>query len=428
MGKPDDAEGWLLHTMTIEGSRPLSGEIAISGAKNAVLPLLAAAACKPGVFRLERCPALTDVDATADILEHLGCTVSRAPGVIEVDSRGLCCSRVPRPMMLRLRSSVIFLGALLARCGEARLWLPGGCCIGARPIDLHLRALQSMGVTVEQSGEELRCFCDRLRGGDITLPYPSVGATENMLLAAMGAEGSVTIRDAAREPEVAALARFLCAMGAEVTGEGSAVLRVTAPGTPQNAVFTVPPDRIETATYLCALASAGGDLTLTHTVPAQLAPVIACLRNAGMEIECGCDTIRASCRKLRAIGCVRTGPYPAFPTDAQAPLMAALLRARGTTRLRETVFEHRFRHVEALRAMGADIAIRGRTARFRGVHALHGADVAAPDLRGGAAMVIAALGAEGVSHIRETQHIARGYERLCEKLRGLGAEISAGPE
>ena len=423
MGKPDDAEGWLLHILTIEGGLPLSGTVSVSGAKNAVLPLLAAAAAKPGVFRLDRCPALTDVDATADILEHLGCAVRRASGVIEVDSRGLCCSRVPRPMMLRLRSSVIFLGALLARCGEARLWLPGGCCIGARPIDLHLRALAQMGAAVEQDGDELRCRCDRLRGGEITLPYPSVGATENLLLAAMGAEGSVTIRNAAREPEVAALARFLRAMGAEVTGEGSAVLRITAPRTPRDAAFTVPPDRIETATYLCALASAGGSIELTDADPSQLLPVIACLRRAGMRIECAGGAIRASCGPLRAVGCVQTGPYPAFPTDAQAPLMAALLRARGTTCLRETVFEHRFRHVDALRAMGADIEIHGSTARIRGVRALHGADVSATDLRGGAAMVIAALGAGGVSHIRETQHIARGYERLCEKLRGLGAEI-----
>ena len=423
MGKPDDAEGWLLHILTIEGGLPLSGTVSVSGAKNAVLPLLAAAAAKPGVFRLDRCPALTDVDATADILEHLGCAVRRASGVIEVDSRGLCCSRVPRPMMLRLRSSVIFLGALLARCGEARLWLPGGCCIGARPIDLHLRALAQMGAAVEQDGDELRCRCDRLRGGEITLPYPSVGATENLLLAAMGAEGEVTIRNAAREPEVAALARFLRAMGAEVAGEGSAVLRITAPRTPRDAAFTVPPDRIETATYLCALASAGGSIELTDADPSQLFPVIACLRRAGMRIECAGGAIRASCGKLRAVGCVQTGPYPAFPTDAQAPLMAALLRARGTTCLRETVFEHRFRHVDALRAMGADIEIHGSTARIRGVRALHGADVSATDLRGGAAMVIAALGAAGVSHITQTQHIARGYERLCEKLRGLGAEI-----
>ena len=423
MGKPDDAEGWLLNTLTIEGGRPLSGTVTVSGAKNAVLPLLAATAAKPGRYRLERCPALSDVDATADILTHLGCAVRRAPGVIEVDSRRLCRCRIPRAMMLRLRSSVVFLGALLARCGEARLWLPGGCCIGRRPIDLHLKALRSMGVQVEQSGEELRCRCEALRGGVIELPFPSVGATQNILLAAMGAEGEVILRNAAREPEVAAMARFLRAMGAELTGEGSAVIRIAAPRTPRNASFEVPPDRIEAATCLCALAAAGGDLTLTHTRPSELSPVIDCLRRAGMRIECTQDAIHAVSRTLYGIGTVQTGPYPAFPTDAQAPLTAALLKARGTTCLRETVFERRFRHVDALRAMGADIEIEGRAARIRGVRTLHGADMAATDLRGGAAMVIAALGAEGVSHITETQHIARGYERLCEKLRALGAEI-----
>ena len=428
MGKPDDAEGWLLNILTIAGGRPLSGCVRISGAKNAVLPLLAATAAQPGEYRLERCPALSDVDATADILTHLGCAVRRAPGVIEVDSRGLCRSRIPRQMMLRLRSSVIFLGPLLARCGEAGLWLPGGCCIGARPIDLHLRALREMGVCVEQSGEALHCRCDRLRGGVIRLPYPSVGATENILLAAMGAAGEVTVVNAAREPEIAALARFLRAMGAQVTGEGSAVIRVTAPRTPRDAAYEVPPDRIEAATYLCAAASAGGTVTLCNADASELAPVIGCLRRAGMHIECKSDSIRAFSGSLRGIGCVQTGPYPAFPTDAQAPLMAAMLRAGGTTCLRETVFERRFRHVEALRAMGADISVRGRTARIRGVRSLHGADVAATDLRGGAAMVIAALGAEGVSHISETQHIARGYENLCEKLRALGAEIRREPK
>ena len=428
MGKPDDAEGWLLNTLTILGGRPLSGSVAISGAKNAVLPLLAATAAQPGRFRLEHCPRLTDVDATADILTHLGCAVHRTPGVIEVDSGNLRCCRIPRQMMLRLRSSVVFLGALLARCGEAQLWLPGGCSIGRRPIDLHLKALRELGVSVDQQDEALCCRCARLRGGDIRLPYPSVGATENILLAAMGAEETVTVSNAAREPEVAALARFLRAMGAEVMGEGSGVIRITAPEKPRDARFSVPPDRIEAATYLCAAASAGGQLTLTHAVPSELSPVIACLRRAGMHIACTDDTIRVRSGPLRGIGCVRTGPYPAFPTDAQAPLMAALLRAEGESRIQETMFECRFRHVDALRAMGAEISVRGRWATVRGVPALHGADVAATDLRGGAAMAIAALGAEGVSHITETQHIARGYDGLCGKLRALGADIRIGPE
>ena len=409
--------------LTIEGGRPLTGTVCISGAKNAVLPLLAATAVHGGQYRLENCPALSDVDATVDILEYLGCRVRRDADVISVDSRPMRCAEIPREKMLRLRSSVIFLGALLSRCGRARLWLPGGCCIGQRPIDLHLSALRELGAQVTQHGEQVRCACTALRGGTVRLRFPSVGATENILLAGMGADGPVTVINAAREPEVAALARFLRAMGAEICGEGSGVIRLTPPGVFRDVRFRVPPDRIEAATYLCALASAGGALTVRNARPDQLAPVIDCLRGAGMSITSAGQELHASCGALHAIEPVRTGPYPAFPTDAQAPLMAALLKAEGSTCFEETVFEHRFGHVPALRAMGADVTVSGAKARIRGVPALHGADAAATDLRGGAAMVIAALGAEGVSHITEIQHIDRGYERLCEKLRGLGAEV-----
>ena len=409
--------------LTIRGGRPLSGTVRISGAKNAVLPLLAATAVHGGVYRLENCPALSDVDATVDILEHLGCRVDRQADAVEVDSRPMRCASIPREEMLRLRSSVIFLGALLARCGRAQLWLPGGCCIGPRPIDLHLSALRSLGADAEQDGARVECRGSRLHGGIVRLPFPSVGATENALLAGMGADGPVTIVNAAREPEVSALACFLRAMGAEISGEGSGKIRLIPPAEFRGVRFRVPPDRIEAATYLCALASAGGEITLQDAPANQLQPVIDCLRRAGMYIEANGREIYARSGRLRAAGLVRTGPYPGFPTDAQALLTAALAKAEGTTCLEDTVFPQRFRHAEALRAMGADISVSGATACIHGVSALHGADVEATDLRGGAAMVIAALGAEGVSHISEIRHIFRGYDRLCEKLRGLGAEI-----
>ncbi len=325
--------------------------------------------------------------------------------------------------MLRLSSSGVFLGAVLARCGQAQLWLPGGCCIGRRPIDLHLSALRTLGAQVTENGEQVCCSCNCRRGGTVCLRFPSVGATENILLAGMGAKGPVTIVNAAREPEVAALAQFLRAMGARVTGEGSGVIRLCPPEAFLDARFRVPPDRIEAATWLCALASAGGELTVSDICPDQLAPVIDCLHEAGMSLKTDGDTVHAACAALHAIEPVRTGPYPAFPTDAQAPLMAALLKAEGTTYLTESVFEHRFRHVPALRAMGGEIELAGSVARIRGVQALHGADVAATDLRGGAAMVIAALGARGVSHISQLSHIHRGYDRLSEKLRSLGARL-----
>lgn len=412
-----------MKNLMIEGGHRLSGSVCVSGAKNAVLPLLAATAARAGCFRLTNCPDLTDVDATVDILEHLGCRVRRSHDVIEVDSRQLRCAQIPREKMLRLRSSVIFLGALLARCGQAQLWLPGGCCIGKRPIDLHLGALRELGARVTEQGEQVHCSCSRLHGADVTLPFPSVGATENVLLAAMGADGPVTVVNAAREPEVAALAQFLRTMGAGVSGEGSGTIRLIPPKVSRDAAIRVPPDRIEAATYLCALAACGGELTLTGAEPGHLWPVLDGLCASGMRLSLSGSTIRARSGRLCAIAPVRTGPYPAFPTDAQAPLMAALLKAEGTTRLEETMFEHRFRHVDALRAMGAQIDVSGPVASIRGVPALHGADVAATDLRGGAAMVIAALGAQGTSRISETHHIFRGYDRLCEKLRGLGAQI-----
>ncbi len=419
----------MVGILTIQGGRPLSGSVAISGAKNAVLPLLAATVAKGGYYRLEQCPQLTDVEATLDILRHLGCRVRRDGAAIEVDSRQLNCVQIPRSLMLRLRSSVIFLGALLARCGQARLWLPGGCCIGARPIDLHLQALKQMGAQVELLGEELRCSASRLRGGRIVLPFPSVGATENILLAGMSCPEGLTICNGAREPEIVALARFLQEMGAQVHGAGSGELCLVPPKGSRDACFTVLPDRIEAATYLCALAACGGELSLQNVRPAQLAPVVQALGQAGVNIHCGKERIEASASgPLRAVDSIATGPYPAFPTDAQAPFMAALLRAGGTSCIEETMFEHRFRHVQALRAMGAQIQIFGRTACITGVPRLQGADMTATDLRGGAAMVVAALGAEGVSRISETKHIFRGYDSLCQKLRGLGAWVALDEE
>ena len=414
----------MVEILTIHGGRPLYGSVAISGAKNAVLPLLAATAAHGGEYCLHNCPHLTDVTATVDILEHLGCTVRREGDAITVDSTRLSCTQIPRALMLRLRSSVIFLGALLARCGTAQLWLPGGCCIGARPIDIHLEALRQLGAEVEQTGEAVYCRAQQLRGGKILLPYPSVGATENLLLASLGCQEETVISNAAREPEVVALSELLCAMGAHIDGAGTATIRMVPGKLRAGASVSVPPDRMEAATYLCALGACGGELFLKHADPCQLSPVLDTLRSAGMTVSAQPDGIAAHASQLHQAAPVCTGPYPAFPTDAQAPMMAALLRARGTTYIEETVFEHRFRHVDALRAMGAEIALSGNRATIHGVEALHGADVAATDLRGGAAMVIAALGAEGVSHISQTQHIFRGYDGLCQKLAGLGADIA----
>ncbi len=413
----------MVGILTIHGGRPLYGSVTVSGAKNAVLPLLAATVAQSGYYRLEHCPHLTDVDATLDILSHLGCRIRRDGDAIEVDSSGVDCTQIPKEMMRRLRSSVIFLGALLARCSQAKLWLPGGCCIGARPIDLHLKAMKQLGAQVELQGEEVRCTVSRLQGGTIVLPFPSVGATENILLAGLGCGEGVRILNAAKEPEVVCLAQFLRAMGAQVRGEGTGEICLMPGRSRRDGVFQVLPDRIEAATYLCALAACGGRICIEQVEARHLLPVLDALQEAGVRLKVAPNRIEARCRAMRAIRPISTAPYPGFPTDAQAPLMAALLRAEGTTEIRETVFEHRFRHVKALCAMGAHIDIRDQIARITGTRRLHGANVAATDLRGGAAMVIAALSAEGVSHICETKHIFRGYDGLCQKLSGLGASI-----
>ncbi len=414
--------------LTIHGGRPLIGEVEISGAKNAVLPLLAATVVRGGRYRLEHCPRLTDVDATMDILRHIGCCCTFDADAIEVDSRCLPCASIPQVLMCRLRSSVVFLGALLSRCGQAALALPGGCPIGARPINLHLDALEQLGAQINCDGAQVTCKAGLFHGGTVMLPYPSVGATENLLLAAMCCPDGVTIVNAAKEPEVGALADFLSQMGAEVSGQGSSVLTLLPPKTGRDTDFQVLPDRMEAATYLCALAACGGALSVTNIEPQLLLPVLHTLEEAGVKIELREHQILASAQGLRGTGHVETAPFPVVPTDAEAPLMAALLRAEGESVLKETVFEQRFRHVEALRRLGADITVQGSVAAIRGVAELRGADMAATDLRGGAAMVIGANSASGVSHNSLIQHIYRVYERLCEKLSALGAQITRSEE
>ncbi len=410
--------------LTIHGGRPLSGEVQISGAKNAVLPLLAATVVRGGCYRLEHCPRLTDVDATMDILRHIGCHCTLDADAIEVDSRSLSCASIPQVLMCRLRSSVIFLGALLSRCAHATLALPGGCPIGDRPINLHLDALRQLGAQIIYDGEQVTCRAEHFHGGTVVLPYPSVGATENLLLAAMSCPDGVTIENAAKEPEVDALADFLSQLGAEVIGQGSGVLTLLPPKTGRDTDFQVLPDRMEAATYLCALAACGGEISLMNIEPQLLLPVLDILTEAGVNLQLAEHRILARAQGLHGIGYVETAPYPGYPTDAQAPLMAALMCAEGESIIKETVFEQRFRHVEALRSLGADITVQDSTAYIQGVTNLRGNNMAATDLRGGAAMVIGALSASGVSHISQIQHIFRGYECLCEKFSTLGAQIT----
>ena len=412
-----------MERIRIRGGRPLCGAVRVHGGKNAVLPILTATAAIRGRFILHNCPAIRDVEITQELLAAQGVTCVRTGDTLRVDSTGLRPGPIDHRLAGRLRSSVLFLGALLTAFGAAEIPLPGGCVLGARPLDLHRSGLESLGVETacESSGLITR---GRPRSGTVILRYPSVGATENLLLAALGAAGPVRILGAAREPEIDDLCAFLTACGAELTGVGTACLTLT-PRPLHGAEHRILPDRMEAATYLCAAACAGGDLTLTGLIPAQLAPVTLALQAAGCTIEDGADSISIRGAARRAIPPVRTGPYPGFPTDAQAPLTAALLRAEGSTVLEETVFENRFRHLPALEKMGAKIEGGGTLIRIRGVPSLHGAAVDATDLRGGAAMVCAALGADGETLISHAGLLDRGYQDLIPILRSLGADAEA---
>lgn len=408
----------------IEGGTALSGEVRIQGAKNSVLPILAATLLNRGVTVLRGCPRLRDVDASVKILRHLGCSAQRSGEILTVDTSGMRGSEIPDTLMREMRSSAIFLGAILARCGTAKLSYPGGCELGPRPIDLHIAGLRQLGAEITEEGGTLLCRAPKLRGREIILSLPSVGATENLMLAACGAEGDTRIVNAAREPEIVDLQNFLRGCGAEVSGAGTDQIVISGGRTLHECGYTIMPDRIAAATYLCAASSAGGEIRLLGAREEHLSTVAAALREAGCAITG--DETGMVCRapeRLRGISPVRTAPYPGFPTDAQAVLMAALLRSRGTTVFEENIFASRYRHVDELVRMGGSIQVSGRVAVVTGVARLHGARVRSTDLRGGAALCVAALAAEGASQVEEISHIDRGYEDLAGDLRRLGARI-----
>lgn len=415
-----------MDTYVIEGGKRLSGAVAVHGAKNSVLPILAATLLTAGQSEIHNCPDLSDVTASVAILEHLGCAVEREGDTVRVDAACLTRCDVPDHLMREMRSSVIFLGAVLARIGEARMCCPGGCELGPRPIDLHLAALRSLGATVEMGADSLlRCTTgEGLRGCEITLSIPSVGATENAMLAACGARGVTVINNAAREPEISDLQGFLRSMGAKVRGAGSSVITVEGGYPLHGGTYAVMPDRIVAATFLSAVAAAGGEATMERIDYRHLSTVTAALAEAGCAVKSGKDYIKIkSDGFLKAVRPIRTAPYPGFPTDAQPPLMAALAKSEGTTMFVENMFESRYRHVDELVRMGASIRVEGRVAVVCGVPGLRGASTRSADLRGGAALVVAALGAEGTSRITGLHHMDRGYYNLESTLRALGADI-----
>ncbi len=409
--------------LLIEGGARLTGEIAISGAKNAALPILCTALLTAEPVTYTNVPQLKDIGTLLELLGQMGVKVERAGDTVTLDASGLNNPVAPYDMVKTMRASILVLGPLVARCGEARVSLPGGCAIGARPVDQHIKGLQAMGAEVRVEHGYVHATVPRLKGARLFTDMVTVTGTENLMMAAVLADGETVIENAAREPEVVDLANCLVAMGAQVSGAGSDVIRIRGVERLHGATHRIMPDRIETGTYLCAAAATGGSVRLTGTSSCYLDAVIDKLMDAGCEIVSERDAIRLSApARLNAVS-LRTAPYPAFPTDMQAQFMAINCVANGVAMIRETIFENRFMHAVELQRLGADIRIDGNTAVVQGVARLEGATVMATDLRASASLVVAGLVAEGETTIERIYHLDRGYERLEEKLAALGAKV-----
>ena len=417
----------LVDQLLIEGGHRLSGEITVSGAKNAALPLLMASILldSPATFR--NVPDLADIRTTLKLLKLLGCaSIHDRPAATCTVAPGALNPEAPYELVKTMRASVLCLGPLLARLGQAKVSMPGGCAIGARPVDLHLRGLEQMGARFELDKGYILGRCQRLRGAHVALDFPTVGGTENLLMAAVLAEGETVLSNAAREPEVVDLANFLNACGARVSGQGSGEIRIQGVGSLSGASYAIMPDRIEAGTFMVAAAITGGDLRLRNCPWDDLEALIAKLRLMGLSLDQFPDGARVRCedgaRGLRGVD-VSTRPFPGFPTDMQAQFMALLCLAQGSGLVEETIFEDRFMHAQELIRLGADIRLSGRTARVRGSACLTGAPVMASDLRASASLVLAGLAAEGTTTVQRIYHLDRGYERIETKLNACGARI-----
>lgn len=417
------SEGKSLSSIVIEGGRPLKGTVKISSAKNAVLPVLAASLLTESQCIIEDAPELEDVRVMVEVLKSLGANVHREGDSIKITAEKIDSFEAPYDLVRKMRASFLVMGPLLARKGRARISMPGGCAIGSRPIDLHLKGFAALGAEIELGHGFVEAKCKKLKGSTIYLDFPSVGATENIMMAAALAEGQTTIENAAKEPEIIDIANFLNSMGAKIRGAGTDVIKIEGVKELSGISYTVIPDRIETGSFLVAGAITNGNILLENVVPEHLKPVIAKLIECGAEITEEPEGLRVIGNGRPMASDVKTMPYPGFPTDMQAQIMAYLSIASGTSMVIETVFENRFMHVEELKRMGAKIKIEGRTAVVEGVEKLSGAPVKATDLRAGAALILAGLAAEGTTKVMNTYHIDRGYANIVEKLQNLGANI-----
>lgn len=410
--------------LVIKGRRPLTGSVKVHGAKNAVLPIIAASILCHGESVISQVPHLEDVYTAVEVMASLGVDARLKGSTLTLNTGGLDGFEAPYELVRRMRASFLVTGPLLARLGHARISLPGGCAIGTRPIDLHLKGLEALGARIRTNHGLIEASASRLVGDRIYLDYPSVGATEHLMMASTLAEGTTIIENAAEEPEIVDLANYLNAAGASIHGAGTKVVRVEGVNRLQGVRHQVIPDRIEAGTYMIAAAVAAGRVEVRGVVPDHLKAITAKLREAGIQVEEAESSMLVDAIGRRPVAVnVKTMPYPGFPTDLQAPIMALLAVSDGSGVIAETVFENRYIHVDELKRMGADIRVDGRTALVRGKRMLYGAPVSATDLRGGAALVLAALAAAGVSEVRGVEHIDRGYDSFDANLRRLGASI-----
>lgn len=412
-----------MSVIEVQGLQSLRGEIKIQGSKNAVLPMMAAAILHRGTTVLLNVPRIQDVFCMLGILDTIGCVCRLEDHRLTIDASEISRTDIPKEFVKSMRSSIIVSGPLLARTGCAATSFPGGCSIGERPIDLHLSALRKLGAYVEEEGEEIRAAAGRLTGADIYFPFPSVGATENAVMASILADGVTVIHGAAKEPEIGELCHFLNGMGAMISGIGTSRLAVSGVRELHDSVFPVAGDRIVAGTYLCAAMAAGGEVTLDGVNPDHLTAVMECAVRMGAGVRRYEDSISVIMEGRPEGYSVVTGPYPEFPTDLQSPMMAVMAAADGMSRMEETIFEGRFATAKELQKLGADIIIEDNRAVIHGLYPLRGGLAAAKDLRGGAALVVAGLAAEGVTVISGCGHIERGYEDICRDLRSLGAVI-----
>lgn len=415
-----------MEKLIVKGGNRLVGAVKTSGAKNAVLPIIAASILGTTPSHLDEVPMLEDVHTISEVLKCLGLSVECSPekNVLDIDSTEITSYEAPYELVRTMRASFLVMGPLLARIGKARISMPGGCAIGARPIDIHLKGFEALGVKIEQGHGYIEASApEGLKGTSIYFDFPSVGATENIMMAASLAEGTTILENVAEEPEIVDLANYLNKMGAKIRGAGTDTIRIEGVDKLHGADYTIIPDRIEAGTYMIAAAMTGGDVVVENVLPEHQKPLIAKLREAGAVVEEDIDKVRVIGKNpLKAVS-IKTLPYPGFPTDMQAQMMAMMVIAEGRSKVTETVFENRFMHVVELNRMGAQISTEGRSAVIDGPCKLTGCDVRATDLRAGAAMILAGLVAEGTTRIGDLHHIDRGYENIVAKLKNLGADI-----